>query len=187
MIIEAIFSTVDRAGRPNFAPMGLHWGETEMTVRPFRDTTTCRNLMDTSAGVANLTDDVLLFAQTALSDAQPTCRPAGHIQGVVLQDVCSWRELEVVEAVTTGQRASFRCRVVGRGSEREFIGFNRARGAIIEAAILATRLHLHSPDHVESALDRYADIVSRTGGEREAEAMNYIQGFVTEWYRERTS
>ena len=187
MIIEAIFSTVDRAGRPNFAPMGLLWGETEMTVRPFRDTTTYRNLMDTSAGVANLTDDVLLFARAALSDPQPAYRPASHIQGVVLQDVCSWREVEVVAEAGTGRRASFRCRVVGRGLEREFLGFNRARGAIIEAAILATRLHLHSPDDVESAFERYADVVSRTGGEREAKAMDYVRHFATEWYRERAS
>jgi uncharacterized protein len=187
MIIEAIFSTVDRAGCPNFAPMGLVWGEMEMTVRPFRDTRTCRNLMDTRAGVVNVTDDVLLFARAALSDPQPAYRPASYIEGVVLQDVCSWRELEVMDENGTARRASFRCRVVGRGVEREFLGFNRARGAVIEAAILATRLHLHNPGEVGPALGRYAEIVSKTGGHREEEAMHYVRNYVKEWYRERAS
>ena len=59
MIIETIFSTLDAEGYPHFAPMGLLWGEEYMTVRPYRDTQTCRNLMATGCGVANVTDNVL--------------------------------------------------------------------------------------------------------------------------------
>ncbi len=40
MIIETIFSTVNEIGQPNFAPMGIVWGEEELTVRPFRQTRT---------------------------------------------------------------------------------------------------------------------------------------------------
>ena len=61
MIIETIFSTVDERGQPNFAPMGVVWGEEELAVRPFRQTQTCRNLLATGYGVVNLTDDVLAF------------------------------------------------------------------------------------------------------------------------------
>ena len=46
MIVETIFSTIDEDGNPNFAPMGLFWGDETVTVRPYRNTQTCRNLID---------------------------------------------------------------------------------------------------------------------------------------------
>jgi len=74
-----------------------------------------------------------------------------------------------------------RCRVVGRGWRRDFLGFNRARGAIIEAAILATRLHLHDPATVAEALDRYETIVEKTGDGIEMTAFEMIREFVRRW------
>lgn len=185
MIIETIFSTMDEAGRPNFAPMGLVWGEEAMTVRPFRDTTTYRNLLETGCGVANLTDNVLSFAQTALSDVQLPHFPARHVRGVVLEEACAWRELEVANIDEGEERAEIQCRVVGQGRLRDFLGFNRGRCAVIEATILATRLHLHSPTDVRAALRRYDDIVNRTGEEREREAMRYVQDYIARWFRAR--
>ena len=186
MIIETLFATLSDDGEPNFAPMGVVWGEEEMTVRPFRDTITYRNLVSTLCGVANLTDDALLFARAALEDVHPRWRPACHIKGAVLREACSWRELEVIEEEARGDRADIRCRVVGCGSQREFLGFSRARSAVIEAAVLATRLHLHQRKDVETALDRYGGVVSKTGGEREREAMRYLWDYVTRWYGEDT-
>lgn len=185
MIIETIFSTLDASGRPNFAPMGLVWGEEAMTVRPFRDTTTCRNLLETGCGVANLTDNVLSFARTALSDAQLPHFPARHVRGVVLEEACAWCELEVAYIDGDEERAEIQCRVVGQGRLRDFLGFNRGRGAVIEAAILATRLHLHSPADVHAALRRYEEIVQKTGGKQEREAMRYVQDYIARWFRAR--
>jgi hypothetical protein len=185
MIIEAIFSTLDAAGRPNFAPMGLVWGEEAMTVRPFRDTTTYRNLLETGCGVANLTDNVFSFARTALSDVQLPHFPARHVRGVVLEEACTWRELEVANIDGDEERAEIQCHVVGQGRLRDFLGFNRGRSAVIEATILATRLHLHRSTDIRVAIRRYEDIVQRTGGEQEREAMRYVQDYIARWFRAR--
>ena len=64
------------------------------------------------------------------------------MRGVVLADCCSWRELEVRAIDSTPPRSRIETAVVHRGVRREFIGFNRARHAVLEAAIYATRLHL---------------------------------------------
>jgi len=61
--------------------------------------------------------------------------------------------------------------VVHRGVRREFIGFNRARHAVLEAAIYATRLHLLARPFVESELARLQVIVDKTAGPPELEAM----------------
>ena len=181
MIIETIFSTVNETGQPNFAPMGVVWGEEELTVRPFRQSRTCHNLLATGHGVANLTDNALAFVQSGLYHAMLPHFPATTVPGVVLQDACSWRELAVVSVAGTAERAEVRCRVVDKGWRRDFLGFNRARSAIIEAAILATRLHLYDPVTVAEALDRYEAIVEKTGDGIEMTAFEMIREFVRRW------
>jgi hypothetical protein len=181
MIIETIFSTVDERGQPNFAPMGVVWGEEELVVRPFRQTQTCRNLLATGHGVVNLTDDVLAFVQSALYDAVLPCFPASAVPGVVFRGACSWRELAVVAAAGTAERAEVHCRVVSKGWQRDFLGFCRAKSAVIEAAILSTRLHLHDSKAVLEALDGYEEIVRKTGDEAERVALQQVRDFVVRW------
>jgi hypothetical protein len=181
MIIETLFSTVDELGQPNFAPMGIVWGDEELTVRPFRQSRTCHNLLATGYGVVSLTDDVLAIVQSALYDAVLPHFPASNVPGVVFQGACSWRELAVIADAGTAERAEVRCRVVSKGWQRDFLGFNRARGAVIEATILATRLHLLDPGKVAEALDGYEVIVQKTGGETEKTAFERVREFVRRW------
>ena len=185
MIIETIFSTLDAAGEPNFAPMGVLWGEEEVTVRPFRETQTCRNLLGTGFGVVNVTDDVSAFVQSALCDAVLSHFPATNVPGVVFEGACYWRELAVIAQAGTSERAEIRCRVVGGGWRRDFLGFNRARCAVIEATIVATRLHLYDQATVREALNRYQEIVRKTGGDAERRAFQQVQEFTRRWLDDR--
>lgn len=180
MIIETIFSTLDPSGQPNFAPMGVVLGEGEITVRPFRDTQTYRNLLATGVGVVNITDDVLAFVHSALYDAVLTHFKAQVIPGVVFQEACAWREVEVMAESGSPDRAEIRCREVFRGWQRDFIGFCRARNAVIEATILATRIHLSARQAVFDDLERYDQIVQKTGDERERMAFEQVRNYVRE-------
>ena len=171
MIIEAIVTTVAEDGGVNCAPMGVEWGETAIVLKPFLETTTYRNVVATGAAVVNLIDDVRVFARTAIGNAHyPTCA-ATSVSGVVLDDCCSWLELQVRAIDSTPPRSRIDMDVVHRGTRREFIGFNRARHAVLEAAIYATRLHLLPRPFVESELARLQVIVDKTAGPAELEAM----------------
>lgn len=181
-IIETIFSTLDPMGQPNFAPMGVVWGEAEMVVRPFRHTSTYRNLVATGCGVANLTDNVLSFARSALGKVQFPHFPARHVPGVVMKEACNWRELEVIAVGGGDDRAEICCRVAGKGRQRDFLGFNRGKNAVIEAAILITRLHMHDESDVWAAFERYGEIVAKTGGKQEQEAMQYLRDYARRWF-----
>jgi hypothetical protein len=55
------------------------------------------------------------------------------------------------------------------------VGFNRARHAIVEAAILATRLQFLPPDEVAREFDRLAVMVEKTGDAPEREAMALLR------------
>ena len=105
LIIESIVTTLDAEGRPNFAPMGVEWGDETIVLKPFLETTTFRNVHETRVAVVNITDDVMLLAQGAISSPQFPWVPATAIRGVVLEAACSWRELEVVTIDDTPPRS----------------------------------------------------------------------------------
>jgi hypothetical protein len=181
VIIESLVTTLDAGGRLNCAPMGVEWGNDVIVIRPFSDTTTCRNLTAAGAAVVNLTDDALLIAKAVtghLDATNPPGIPAVRVAGRVLAAACSWREVEVTESELTSPRARFTTRVVHRGTQREFLGFNRARHAVIEAAILATRTHLISGAEIRAEFDRMRIIVDKTAGPDERAAMRLLEEYV---------
>lgn len=178
MILETIVTTMDPGGAINFAPMGVEWGEETIVLKPFLETTTFRNVSATRVAVVNLTDDAMLFAQGAISSPQFPSFPASVVRGVVLEAACSWRELEVVATDATPPRSRIDARVVYRGVRREFIGFNRARHAVLEAAILATRTHLLPATQIQEEYARLQVLVDKTAGPREREAMELLTDYV---------
>jgi uncharacterized protein len=178
VIIESIVTTMGPEGAINFAPMGVEWGEEEIVLKPFLETTTFRNVRAGRVAVVNLTDDVMLFAQGAISSPQYPWRPAEVVRGAVLEAACSWRELEVASIDDTPPRSRIAARVVHRGTRREFIGFNRARHAVLEAAILATRTHLIPAEEIAAEFGRLQVIVDKTAGPREQEAMALLTNHV---------
>ncbi|HYF40121.1 MAG TPA: DUF447 domain-containing protein [Gemmatimonadales bacterium] len=178
MILETIVTTMNGEGAVNFAPMGVEWGDDTIVLKPFLETTTFHNLRETRAAVVNLTDDAMLFAQGAISSPQFPSLPAQRVKGVVLEAACSWREVEVVAIDDTPPRSRIEARVVYRGSRREFIGFNRARHAVLEAAILATRTHLLPRQQISEEYARLQVIVDKTAGPREREAMDFLTRYV---------
>jgi hypothetical protein len=181
VIIESILTTMAPDGSINFAPMGVEWGETSIVIKPFLETTTFRNVRETRVAVVNLTDDVMLFAQGAISSPQFPWVPATVVRGAVLDAACSWRELEVAAIDDTPPRSRIETRVVHHGHRREFLGFNRARHAVLEAAILATRTHLIPAAEIQAEFARLQVIVDKTAGPREHEAM----AMLTEYVRSR--
>ena len=178
MIIEGLITTLSPTGDLNIAPMGVEWGDEQIVLKPFLDTTTFRNLQGGGAAVFNLVDDVGLLAEAAIGSPTYPSRPAERVRGVVLESACSWRELEVETIDATPPRSRITTRVVHRGTQREFLGFNRARHAVLEAAILATRLHLIPAAEVEAQLARLLPLVEKTAGPREHEAWNRVLAFI---------
>ncbi len=184
LIIESLLTTLDASGVLNVAPMGVEWGEETIVIKPFLETATFRNLTATRQAVVNLTDDALLFAQAVIHHpdaAAPGTVLAQVIRGRVLEAACSWREVEVVAVDDTPPRSRITTRVVHRGIRREFLGFNRARHAVLEAAILATRTHLMEAAQVRSEYGRLQVLVDKTAGPREREAM----ALLSEWVERR--
>lgn len=178
MIIECIVTTLDAEGSVNCAPMGVEWGDDTIVLKPFLETATYRNVVATRVAVVNLVDDVRVFARAAIGNPEYPTVPAERVRGVVLEGCCSWREVQVHAIDSTPPRSRIETAVVHRGVRREFVGFSRARGAVIEAAIYATRLHILPRDMIDAEMARLQVIVDKTAGADEREAMALLTDHV---------
>ncbi len=182
MILEGIVTSRNEDGSTNVAPMGPIVDEslTWLRLRPFQTATTFHNLKRHRVGVFHVVDDVLLLAKAAIGrlTETPDTRPAERIEGAVLDDACRWYEFEVESLDDSQQRAEIVARVVHVGRIRDFFGFNRAKHAVLEAAILATRVHLLSPIEIRNELQRLRVPVTKTAGPRETEAFQLVEDFI---------
>jgi hypothetical protein len=183
-LIETVVTTTGPSGEVNCAAMGVRWGEEELVFWPFDGTRTLRNLRHHGEAVIHLTDDVLLFVQSALGHPHPPMRRAGTIDGSVIVEANSWREVVVTEITPSPgalPRSRVRARVVASGTgERAALGLCRARHAAVEASILASRLTWLGAEHVSAELARLQQLVDRTAGCQERAAMDYVQRYVAQ-------
>jgi len=183
-LIETVVTTTGNEGVVNCAAMGVRWGEEELVFWPCDATRTLRNLRRHGEAVVHLTDDVLLFVESALGHPHPAMRPATAIAGSVIEEANSWREVVVTE-ITPGTdelpRSRVRARVVAWGTgDREPLGLCRARHAAVEASILASRLEWLGAEHVWAELGRLQELVDKTAGPRERAAMDYVRRYVVQ-------
>lgn len=190
MILEGVVTTLNSDSVLNVAPMGpiVAADMGSALLRPFQTSTTYQNLQQTRCGVLHVVDDVLLIAKAVthqLSD-EPATKPAESVEGRVLLSACRWYEFTVDSIDDSDQRTECPVTIVHSGRLRDFFGFNRARHAVLEAAILATRTHLLSADHVLAEFERLRSPIKKTGGSTEFEAFELLSAYVARKYEANT-
>lgn len=188
MILEGIVTTTDAAGGMHLAAMGpevdaaaVESGRVErLVLKPFPTSQTAANLARVPEGVFHVTDDALLLARivTGASGPPPASRPATAVLGRVLEGVCRAYEFCVVAADTSQERSRLEAAVLAIHEGKPFAGLNRARNAVLEGAILVTRLHLLGVAEVDRRLRDLAVLVDKTGGPREHEAFRLLEARV---------
>jgi hypothetical protein len=185
-IVETILTTTNAAGEVHIAPLGLIQDAPHWIIAPFRPSRTLDNLREVPFAVASHTDDVRLFAGCLTGRRAWPTRPAEKVAGAILEGALSHWELEVEHVREDAQRPRFRCRIVHWGLHEPFAGFNRAQAAVIEAAILLSRLDLLPAEKIESEIAYLAIAVSKTAGPREEEAWSWILERVASWRLQRS-
>jgi hypothetical protein len=189
MILEGIVSTVAPSGEVNIAPMGplVDADMQRLILRPFPTSQTYRNLKAHGEGVLHVTDDVLLLARAAVGTVEPppALVPATIVHGVILADTCRFYEFRVRSIDESEPRVRIEAEVVHSGRVRDFFGFNRAKHAVVEAAILATRTDFLPLDEIDSEYRKLGVIVDKTGGAQEREAFAFLRRHVEAVRRQR--
>ncbi|MGE0120037.1 MAG: DUF447 domain-containing protein [Dongiaceae bacterium] len=180
MIWECIVATQNRAGIVHIAPLGLIEEGEHLVIAPFRPSLTLDNLRENPCAVANYTDDVLVFAGCLTGRRDWPTRPATTIPGAVLDQALAHAELRVAGVAEDELRPRFRCAVVHEESHRPFHGFNRAQAAVVEAAILVSRLHMLAPEKVERETAYLQIAIDKTAGPRERQAWAWLMERIAE-------
>lgn len=186
MILEGLMTTTNLDGTVNVSPMGPLVDErlSVFTLRPFQTSTTYRNLKRNGVGVFHVTDDVELLAHAAVGamTSPPAVRQLPGFEAYVLADACRWFQLQVEELDDQSERTTIVCRSVKSAEQRPFFGLNRAKHAVVEAAIAATRLHLLPREEVERQLVALRPLVEKTAGDAERRAFAFLEAYVADHY-----
>lgn len=187
MIVESIITTASAVGELHVAPMGVIWTGGMPVLAPFRPSRTLDNLREHPFAVINHTDDVRIFAGCLTGRRGWPVRKAERINGYVLEAAISHQEIAVESFEDSKVRVRFHCRVVHETAHAPFRGFNRAQAAVIEAAILVSRLHLLPTEKIEREMAYLEIAVGKTAGPREKEAWGWLVESVEAFQRAHTA
>ncbi|QOG07719.1 DUF447 family protein [Aureimonas sp. OT7] len=188
MIRETILTSVSAAGRVHIAPLGIiAAGEDEAgqwIVAPFRPSTTLANIEETGFAVANYTDDVLIFAGCLTGRKDWPLVPLDNCPVPRLAAALAHDVLRVEHVEEDAVRPRYHCRVVASAAHAPFTGMNRARAAVLELAILASRLSMLPRRKVEDEIAYLQIAVDKTAGPRERQAWDWLMDKVAAFYRD---
>lgn len=177
-IFETVVTTCSPAGVVHVAPMGVRYVGDRVVLKPFRPSMTLDNILASGTAVLNLLVDVRVFAGCVTGRRTwPTVNV--HLQGEA-PAVRLGAALEHVVLVLEGrdddaQRPTLR--LARRREERHaaWPGFNRAQAAVIEGAVLVSRLHLLPRGKIESEMAYLQIAIDKTAGACEHEAWAWLQ------------
>ncbi len=180
-IVETIVTTTNAKGEAHIAPLGLIADGDNWIIAPFRPSRTLDNLNEVPFAIASHTDDVRVFAGCVTGrKSWPTCT-AERVPGVRLIDAVSHWEMAVESITNDQQRPRFSCRLEYEASHRPWEGFNRAQAAVLECAVLVTRLSMLPPEKIENELKYLEIAISKTAGPREEEAWGWLMEKIDAW------
>ncbi len=173
-IHEVIVSTRNAEGVMHHAPMGISEVNGHFLIKPFKPSTTYDNLKQHPQCVINYVDDVRIFAGALTGRRQWPTEPCRQIEAEYLLAALSHSELEISHTEDNDPRACFHARVIEEYTHAPFRGFNRAQSAVIEAAILVSRLGMLDETKIRDEIAYLAIAIEKTAGERELEAWEWL-------------
>lgn len=174
MIREVVVTTVNSSGDAHLAPLGLIEDGEGWIIAPFRPSTTLDNLISVPFATANYTDDAMIFAGLVTGRRNWPLVPATVAPAPRLAAALAHAELSVAQVDNDAERPRFHCKIVHREQHAPFEGFNRARNAVLECAILVTRLHILPREKIEREIAYLAIAIDKTAGPREREAWAWL-------------
>lgn len=187
MIFETIITCVDAAGKAHVTPFGIRYEDEYVIVSPYKPSTTLDNILATKLAVMNLSDDVRVFAGALTNRQAWRLVQANKIAGFRLADCLAHAELRLVEVREDLARPQLVMQKVFEQNHRQFAGFNRAQAAVIELAVLASRLHMLPKEKIEAEMQYLQIAIDKTAGERELEAWGWLQEKVQHFYQEASA
>jgi hypothetical protein len=200
LIHEAVITTVSPAGVVHVAPMGVRYYGDIVVLMPFRPSTTLVNIEATGRAVLNLITDVRVFAGCVTGrklwptvalpalpgDRSPTCTAddmhdnmhdnAPDVAPPDQRLACALghEQLRLVAHSQDEQRPVLRLQRAAAAQHAFFPGMNRAQAAVVEGAVLISRLFMLPREKLESEWRWLQIAIDKTAGPAELEAWGWL-------------
>lgn len=182
VIYECVVSTVNDQGQPNVAPLGVRYApEGRVVLMPFKPSATLNNILATGHAALNIVTDTRVFAGCVTGRKTWPLLPMVQAPGWRL--ACAQRHLELqLEDVADadGQRPVLRFGTLRDETHHPFNGHNRAQAAVVEGAVLVSRLHMLPPEKIDSEMAYLQIAIHKTASAAEHEAWGWLQEAVAQ-------
>ena len=177
-IFETVVTTCSPAGVVHVAPMGVRYVDGGVVLKPFRPSTTLDNILASGMAVLNLLTDVRVFAGCVTGRrawATVDAQLAGEPRAVRLATALEHVVLRLEGRDEDAQRPTLRLARLRAERHASWPGFNRAQAAVVEGAVLVSRLHLLPRAKIESEMAYLQIAIDKTAGASEQEAWSWLQ------------
>ncbi len=185
MIYETIITSRNADGTVHFAPMGIRVENDRYLIQPFKPSATLDNLLRIKQAIINMTDDVMIFAGCLTGRCDWPTRNAQSVDSEVLEAALSHIEVEVDTINEDEIRPRFYCKEIYRANHLPFRGFNRAQAAVVEAAILVSRLPMLPMGKIDREIEYLQIAIDKTAGTRERTAWQWLITSIEEYKKEQ--
>lgn len=175
LILETVVTTLSPGGQVHLVPFGLIQDGADWILAPFRPSPTIVNLDVSPCFAASSPSDVRVIAGAVTGRRTWPLVPCDRIPGQRLAESFGHAEFEVASVEDDPTRPRYRGRMVHSATHKPFIGYNRAQAAVLEAAILSTRLHMLEPEKILTEMRYHAIAIAKTAGPAEREAWDWIE------------
>jgi hypothetical protein len=186
VIYETIISTIDKNSTAHVTPFGVQKKGELFVIAPFKPSTTLENIVNTQNAVMNLSDDVRIFASAVVRKQVFEMMPATKIAGFRLAETLAHHELQLVDIVEDAERPQLLMQSVYQETHRPFAGFNRAQAAVIELAVLTSRLQRLPKEKIITERAYLQIAIDKTAGERELQAWAWLIEYIDNFYAEQS-
>jgi hypothetical protein len=181
MIHEVILTCRSPQGENHIAPMGVVWQEGEVVIAPFRPSRTLENILAGQCAVINYCDDVRIFAGCLTGRYDWPLLEAEKVAAPRLADTLAHCEVRLLRVEEDNIRPRLICKPVHEANHKPFQGFNRAQAAVLELAILVSRLDRLPAHKIEAELAYLTIAIDKTAGQRERTAWEWLMARVDEF------
>jgi uncharacterized protein len=187
--VETILITSNKDGSFNPAPMGVIRHDKLLEIRPYKSSKTYRNLMNSNRVSINVTDDPMLFLESAFKDELDRFRVVDDwvlngSDATLIAEKVSRRDI-------SEQQASFTLEPVTLSISNKMPSvFSRGRAEAIEAIIHATRVKVFHTENHEDKVKEFIEkmvqsfnIISRVSDSSSAEVkiVQILKSLLEKW------
>jgi len=174
MIHETVVTTTSAEGVVHVAPMGVTMTPETVLLKPFRPSVTLDNVLSTGTAIVNFTTDVRIFAGCVTGRREWATVPADVVTGARLVSSLAHAELRLLERRDDPVRPQLLMQRVHEARHGAFQGFNRAQAAVLEGAVLVSRLGMLDAAKIAQEVSYLRIAIDKTAGDAERQAWHWL-------------